>query len=168
MAAGFVFSREFTSLNTSSEDDLTVLYRAFFGRNSDSAGYHYRLSQLNNGVSREVVLGGFIYVQEFEKLCGNDGIMPYTPSGVGCADFTGTWNTTDVIANADCAGGTSTFYEVIKITQQDGNITVVDSWGDAFNGSVDGIDSGLLYQERLQGCRLSTGGEPAGEQEIAA
>ena len=145
VANGFVFSPEFMSLNTSNVDYLTVLYWAFFNRNPDPGGYDYWLSQLYNGVSRAVVLAGFIYAQEFEDLCASYGIMPYTPPGSGCADFTGAWDTTDLIANADCAGGTDTYYEVMTITQQNCSITVVDSWGDVSNGTVVGDVASWTY-----------------------
>lgn len=76
VANGFVFSPEFTSLNTSNEDYLTVLYLAFFDRNPDAGGFDYWLSQLNSGMSRQDVLDGFIYAQEFYNLCFSFGISP--------------------------------------------------------------------------------------------
>ena len=77
VAYGFVFSTEFTNLNTSNADYLTVLYTAFFDRNPDPAGYNYWFSQLNSGVSREDVLDGFIYAQEFVDLCDSYGIIAF-------------------------------------------------------------------------------------------
>ena len=77
VARGFVFSQEFLDLNTTNEDYLTVLYRAFFNRDPDSGGQSYWLSQLNSGVSREDVLDGFITAQEFIDLCDSYGIIAF-------------------------------------------------------------------------------------------
>ena len=76
VASGFVFSQEFTSLNTSNEDYLTVLYRAFFDRQPDSGGFAFWLSELNSGMSREAALCGFVNSVEFGTLCYNYGIVP--------------------------------------------------------------------------------------------
>jgi hypothetical protein len=69
VAYGFVFSPEFLGKNTSNEDYLTILYKAFFNREPDAAGWTLWLVELNGGTSREVVLSGFIYAREFAELC---------------------------------------------------------------------------------------------------
>lgn len=78
VANGFIFSQEFTSRNTSNEEFVTILYRAFFDREPDTPGYTYWLSQLNSGSSRQTVLNGFIYSREFENLCTSYSIAPYS------------------------------------------------------------------------------------------
>ena len=76
VANGFIFSREFIARNTSNETFLTILYRAFFDREPDDGGFTGWISQLNIGASRQSVLDGFIYSQEFSNLCANYGISP--------------------------------------------------------------------------------------------
>ncbi|MCG2791314.1 MAG: DUF4214 domain-containing protein, partial [Actinomycetia bacterium] len=45
-AEGFVFSEEFTGKNHSNETFVTILYRAFFNREFDAAGYKAWLERL--------------------------------------------------------------------------------------------------------------------------
>jgi hypothetical protein len=71
-------SAEFINRNTSNEDFITILYRAFFDREPDTGGYYDWLNQLNSGKSRQNVLNGFIYSTEFENLCNSYGISPYS------------------------------------------------------------------------------------------
>ena len=78
VAQGFIFSPEFVSRNTSNETFVTILYRAFFGREPDAPGYNGWLNKLNSGASRQSVLNGFIYSQEFENMCSIYGIAPYS------------------------------------------------------------------------------------------
>ena len=77
VAYGFVFSPEFLNMNTSNQAYLTVLYHAFFDRDPDQGGLQNWLADLNAGKSREAVLNGFVYSQEFVKLCSKFGITPY-------------------------------------------------------------------------------------------
>ena len=82
VAYGFIFSLEFTQRNTSNEDFLLILYRAFFNREPDSGGWLNWLNILNSAptgdrTTRESVLNGFIFSLEFEILCSNYGIVPY-------------------------------------------------------------------------------------------
>ncbi len=76
VANGFIFSPEFINRKTSNETFVTILYRAFFGREPDTKGYNGWLNYLYSGTSRQKVLNGFIYSQEFENLCANYGISP--------------------------------------------------------------------------------------------
>ena len=76
VANGFVFSQEFINKNTTHEEYLTVLYEAFFNRQPDQGGWDGWLAELNRGTSREDVLNGFIYAQEFNNLCWEYGISP--------------------------------------------------------------------------------------------
>jgi hypothetical protein len=77
VAYGFVFSHEFIAKNTSNEEYLNVLYEAFLDRQPDSAGWLGWLEALNSGASREDVLKGFIYAEEFANLCDKYGIKAY-------------------------------------------------------------------------------------------
>lgn len=80
VANGFIFSDELMSKNLSDEDFLTILYKAFFNRQPDTAGYNSWLNLLRNGASRHYVLAGFINSIEFDALCDSYGINPGTLS----------------------------------------------------------------------------------------
>ena len=69
LATFIVHSEEFKSRNTSDEEYVTILYRAFFGREPDEGGYNDKLRRLRNGVSRDDILDQFIYSPEFASLC---------------------------------------------------------------------------------------------------
>ncbi len=76
IAKGFIFSPEFTNRNLNKSDYLIVLYRAFFNREPDIGGFNYWISKFDNGYSREKILNGFLYSQEFYNLCDMYGIAP--------------------------------------------------------------------------------------------
>ena len=78
VANGFIFSQEFINWNPSNEDFVTTLYRAFFGREPDTAGYNGWVNYLYSGATRQDVLNGFIYSEEFENLCNSFGLAPYS------------------------------------------------------------------------------------------
>ena len=75
---GFAFSQEFTGRETSTEEFVTILYRALFGREPDPRGYAVWVNYLSGGASRQDVLEGFIHSQEFENLSNGYGIVPYS------------------------------------------------------------------------------------------
>ena len=77
VARGFIYSNEFIAKNTSNEDYLTVLYRAFFNRPPDPTGLNYWLSELYAGRDRGFVLDGFLVSNEFTALCDAYDIIPY-------------------------------------------------------------------------------------------
>jgi len=77
VAEGFVFSEEFTGKNHSNETFITILYRAFFDREPDAAGYKAWLERLAGGMSRKSVLDGFLKSEEFAGLCSSYGIVSY-------------------------------------------------------------------------------------------
>jgi len=77
IANGFIFSQEFINRNTSNEEFVTILYNAFFGRAPDTVGYNGWVNSLNSGNSRQAVLNGFIYSQEFNNLASSYGIKAY-------------------------------------------------------------------------------------------
>jgi hypothetical protein len=76
VARGFVLSTEFVNNDTTNSQFLSILYTAFFNRDPDASGRNYWLTQLNGGTSREEVLNGFIYAQEFDNLYAGYGITP--------------------------------------------------------------------------------------------
>ena len=69
VAYGFIFSPEFVKKGTGNEEFVRIMYRAFFDREPDEAGKQNWISLLNAGQSRESVLYGFVYSQEFAGLC---------------------------------------------------------------------------------------------------
>jgi len=77
VAWGFIYSPEFVVKDTSNEQFLTILYKAFFDRNPDQGGWDTWLAELEAGKDPLVVLNGFIYSQEFAELCQRFGITPY-------------------------------------------------------------------------------------------
>jgi len=89
-AQGFIFCAEFTEKNYNNETFVTILYRAFFDREPDSAGFNAWVSNLNNGTSRQVVVDGFTHSQEFADLCSKYGILPFS----GAASTAATTTTT--------------------------------------------------------------------------
>lgn len=78
VAYGFIFSQEFTNKNISDENYVTILYKAFFNRSPDKAGYDGWLKQLKDGTDRKTVLAGFVNSQEFAGLAARYGILPGT------------------------------------------------------------------------------------------
>jgi len=80
LAEGFVLSPEFTQLGLSNEAFVEILYRAFFNRAPDTAGYNGWLSALRNGMQRAVVLERFIVSEEFIALCRAYGINAFDPN----------------------------------------------------------------------------------------
>lgn len=77
VARGFIFSNEFMSKNLGNEAYVDVLYAAFFNRMADPGGRNHWLGRLYGGGSREEVLNGFIYSQEFADLCQQYSIKPF-------------------------------------------------------------------------------------------
>lgn len=73
-AWGFFNSPEFRSKNLSDEEYVDILYRAILGREADSAGRGSWLNQLENSVTRDNVLDGFLRSTEFNNICNSYGI----------------------------------------------------------------------------------------------
>jgi hypothetical protein len=79
VAYEFIFSEEFTLRQTQNEEFLYILYRTFFNREPDLAGFSGWLNLLNTApigdrTTREQVLNGFLYSLEFDILCAGYGI----------------------------------------------------------------------------------------------
>ena len=69
LASNFVFSEEFIAQNHSNESFVTVLYRAFMGREPEADGYNYWVEQLNTGARDwRDVFDGFATSQEFMEI----------------------------------------------------------------------------------------------------
>ena len=83
LANGFIFSPEFTGQENDDVDYVNVLYRAFFDREPDTEGINGWIENLAGGMSREEVLHGFLYSQEFKNLADAYGIRASNTSGGG-------------------------------------------------------------------------------------
>lgn len=76
IARGFIFSSEFNDRNTDDSTYVTILYKAFFARDPDSAGFDGWIEDLSNDVSRSDVLDGFLFSGEFANLSKSYNIKP--------------------------------------------------------------------------------------------
>ena len=73
-ARDFFFSQEYLNMNTTNEQYLTSLYRAFMGREPDADGYAFWMAHLTTDMDRMAVLRGFAQSQEFTNICNQYGI----------------------------------------------------------------------------------------------
>jgi len=74
----FVLSDEFKNKNVSDSEYITRLYKAFFNREPDEAGFSNWLDMLDSGSSREDILDGFLNAEEFINLCDKFGIDAFS------------------------------------------------------------------------------------------
>jgi len=74
IAKGFIFSPEFVSKELNDYYFVEVLYVAFFDRRASNEGSGYWYTKLQNGVTREAVVNGFLNSQEFANLAKKYGI----------------------------------------------------------------------------------------------
>jgi len=149
VAAGFVFSPEFTSLNTSNADYLTVLYLAFFDRDPDSAGYNYWMSQLNSGVSREDALCGFINSAEFANLCNNYGINPGSCAPPACDNIAGQWFVTETDDLRGCELPVESYDFYMTITQTGCDVTFIDFFDTGASSPMTIVGNQMSYFEQF-------------------
>ena len=99
VAYGFIFSNEFQNKNLCDEHYVDYMYRAFFGRESDSTGKATWTSALAKGTKGQV-FDGFIGSQEFIRLCSQYGIKAGT-MGYGNLDFKSNGNCTVCLKPAE-------------------------------------------------------------------
>ena len=71
---GFFHSPEFLNKNHSNEKYVTILYHTFLNREPDAGGFTDWVNKLKSGTSRDAVLYGFAYSQEFANLMAKYGI----------------------------------------------------------------------------------------------
>ena len=71
---GFMMSKEMQNKKLSNADFVEVCYHALMDRASDAGGKKNWVEKLNNGVSRNYILRGFIGSVEFTKLCSKYGV----------------------------------------------------------------------------------------------
>ena len=151
VAYNFLFSPEFINRNTTNEEFVTILYRAFFDRDPENDGYSYHLNRLYSGVTRQTVANGFIYSTEFENICASYGIEPYNTNSPGSPNIVlhGSLNqTTDYFGDIEIlgelrnmGGQTATFVK-ITFTFYDSNSNVIDIDSTYVKGSCQLFTSG--------------------------
>ena len=116
VARGFINSAEFVSRGTSNEEYVDVLYAAFFGRaaSADEASAWAKLMEA--GRSRDQVMNGFIYSQEFANLASAYGIRPQGATGAGsnAAVITGDPNDVSILRGG---AGNQTLYDGASVTE---------------------------------------------------
>ena len=71
---GFFCSPEFLNKQLDDEEYVKVLYRTFLGREYEEEGLQYWLEQLHSGVSRDEIIKGFSYSQEFSDIMKTYGL----------------------------------------------------------------------------------------------
>ncbi|MCR5719485.1 MAG: DUF4214 domain-containing protein [Lachnospiraceae bacterium] len=82
VGAHFFTSEEFVKNDYDDATFLKLLYNVMMGRVPDARGREYWMGLLEGGVGRQNVVQGFIYSDEYEKLCERYGISrgDYVPS----------------------------------------------------------------------------------------
>lgn len=71
---GFIHSQEFKNRNLSNEDFVKVLYRTFLNRDGGPSEISFWANKLNTGTSRDDVVYGFAYSQEFTNFLDGSGL----------------------------------------------------------------------------------------------
>ena len=130
VATGFIFSDEFMAKPEFSDDGtfVTILYRAFFNRDADTAGLNGWLTELAGGTSKEDVLNGFLYSQEFANLTAAYGIKPVpdgsSPSSIGGSveDFVKRFYSVVLGRTADAGGLADWITQLERQTKAGGDI----------------------------------------------
>ncbi len=78
IVSGFFNSEEYKSKEKSNGEIVNDCYHAMLGRDADEAGYNDWVGRLNNGMSVNAILAGFVGSQEFSTLCQSYAIQPGT------------------------------------------------------------------------------------------
>ncbi len=71
---------EFAKRGLNNSEFLDVLYRTFFGRESDKNGKDFWLGELKKGATRERVVWGFIDSKEWCNICAGYGVKSGAPT----------------------------------------------------------------------------------------
>lgn len=74
VAEEFIHSAEYLGKGDTDDVYVTKLYRAFFNREPDAAGYASWMQDLADGKGRDFVLNGFLVSEEYRKVCMQYGI----------------------------------------------------------------------------------------------
>ncbi len=96
IAKGFIHSAEFTNRNTTDEEYVNILYKAFFNREADKSGFQNWVDRLSSGASRDEVLEGFLYSSEFNNLSKEYCINAVTPGNIENCNSTNNINDVNI------------------------------------------------------------------------
>lgn len=121
IARGFIFSPEFQNRQVTNDEYITILYNAFFNRNPDSSGFNNWKNGMNNGMTEEDILDGFLNSLEFANLCQRYGISALEANHI---DNNSTFNTKITIHN-----NSYSTHDIVGIFLKRANI---NSWGDNY------------------------------------
>lgn len=69
IAYGFIFSDEYKNRLPDNNSYIEMLYRTILGRVSDKSGRQYWVDRLNNTITRESAMNGFMNSAEFSDMC---------------------------------------------------------------------------------------------------
>lgn len=83
LARGFVLSPEFMNKDISDEEFVEILYLTFMDREGEADGISYWTKQLEDGITRVMVLVGFVNSPEFSDICDRYDIARGTMQGDG-------------------------------------------------------------------------------------
>ncbi len=75
VAEGFILSNEFLNKDMTNDEFVKIMYRAFFNRDADSAGFETWTNALETGWTKEAVFAGFANSDEFGRICDEYGII---------------------------------------------------------------------------------------------
>ena len=70
----FFYCQEFNDHNFDNKELLTRMYRTFMGREPDTEGLNYWLSNMNNGMTKDQVFNSFVNSAEFTEICNSYAI----------------------------------------------------------------------------------------------
>lgn len=74
LVSDFFFSPEFLAKNKNNRDFVTMLFRACFNREPDSAEFNNWVGMLDKNYSRNFVLANLVNAAEFKNLCAGYGV----------------------------------------------------------------------------------------------
>ena len=114
IAKSFMNSEEFLSKDLDNSAFIDVCYKAFMGRDADSAGKAYWAGEISNGMSRDEVIDSFVDSQEFTDIIGTSDENSSDPT----ADFVTRLYQT-VLGREPDSGGLDYWTEQIKSTAMD-------------------------------------------------
>ena len=70
----FFYSKEFNDHGYDNKELITRMYKTFMGREPDTEGLNYWLSNMNNGMTKDQVFNSFVQSQEFTEICASYAI----------------------------------------------------------------------------------------------
>ncbi len=69
VAYGFIFSQEFVTKRVSNDVFVEIMYKSFFNRAADPAGFKAWMLAIDKGEHRQNIMAGFVNSDEYNALC---------------------------------------------------------------------------------------------------